>query len=176
MEPAASGYSGLFNSIDIRFANFIAKISKNDDPDILLGAALVSNVTNGGDVCLDLASFAGRELTKTYQAEQAQKAPLIVCPEISEWSKKLFSISAVGRPGDYCPLIIDADRLYLYRYWEYETKLADSIKKRVSPQLRSKINSNIDSKFLKQTLQRLFPEKEERTDWQRLALLNVLFN
>ncbi|MCD6185755.1 MAG: exodeoxyribonuclease V subunit alpha [Deltaproteobacteria bacterium] len=181
MEPAISEYSGLFNSIDIRFANFIAKISKNNDPDILLGAALVSNVTGGGDVCLNLALFAGRELTETYKAESAQKIPLIaypeiICPEISEWRKKLFSISAVGRPGDYCPLIIDADRLYLYRYWEYEKKLADSIQKRVSQQLCSKICLNIESEFLKQTLKRLFPEKEERTDWQRLALLNVLFN
>jgi len=176
MEPAVPEYSRLFNSIDIRFANFIAKISKNNDPDILLGAALVSNVTNGGDVCLNLASFAGRELTEIHQAENTQKTPRIVCPEISAWRKKLFSISAVGKPGDYCPLIIDADRLYLYRYWEYEKKLADSIQKRVSQQLSSKICSNIDSEFLKQTLQRLFPEKEEKTDWQRLALLNVLFN
>jgi exodeoxyribonuclease V alpha subunit len=173
-------YSGLFNSIDIRFANFIARISENNDPDILpdilLGAALVSNLTGDGNVCLDLASFAGRALTEMYQAESAEKAPLVVCPEISTWRKKLLSISAVGRPGDYCPLIMDDDRLYLYRYWEYEKKLADSIRSRVLSQSCNKVCDRIDSDLLQKTLAWLFPVQEQTTDRQRAALLNVVFN
>ncbi|WDN90296.1 exodeoxyribonuclease V alpha subunit [Desulfosarcina sp. BuS5] len=169
-------YSGLFNSIDIRFANFIARISENNDPDILLGAALVSNVTGDGNVCLDLASFAGRALTEMYQAESAEKAPPVVCPEISTWRKKLLSISAVGRPGDYCPLIMDDDRLYLYRYWEYEKKLADSIRSRVLPQSCNKICDRINFDFLNKTLAWLFPGQEQAGDRQRAALINVVFN
>ncbi|MBL0731461.1 MAG: exodeoxyribonuclease V subunit alpha [Desulfosarcina sp.] len=176
MEPAVFEYSGLFNSIDIRFANFIARISKNNDPDILLAAALVSNVTGDGNVCLDLASFSDRSLTEPYQAEREEKAHLVVCPECSAWRKKLISISAVGRPGDYCPLIIDNDRLYLYRYWEYEKKLADSIRRRVLPQSCNKICDRIDSDLLNKALAWLFPGQEQATDRQQAALLNVVFN
>jgi len=176
MGAAVFEYSGLFNSIDIRFANFIARISENNDPDILLGAALVSNVTGDGNVCLDLASFAGRALTEMYQAESAEKVPPVVCPAISTWRKKLLSISAVGRPGDYCPLIMDDDRLYLYRYWEYEKKLADSIRSRVLSQSCNKVCGRIDSDFLQKTFAWLFPVQERTTDRQRAALLNVVFN
>ncbi|MCD6224068.1 MAG: exodeoxyribonuclease V subunit alpha, partial [Deltaproteobacteria bacterium] len=176
MGAAVFEYSGLFNSIDIRFANFIARISENNDPDILMGAALVSYVTGDGNVCLDLASFAGRALTEMYQAESAEKVPPVVCPAISTWRKKLLSISAVGRPGDYCPLIMDEDRLYFYRYWEYEKKLADSIRSRALPQSCNKICDRIDSDLLNKTLAWLFPGQEQASDRQRAALLNVVFN
>lgn len=176
MEFAAFNYSGLFNPIDIRFANFITKICESDDLDIFLGAALVSNLTGDGNVCLDLASFAGRVLTPTDKSECCDKASALVCPDFETWRTKLLAVSAVGLPGDYSPLIIDHNRLYLYRYWEYEKKLADCIKQRVQQQPFIKNYEKIDLELLKQTLSSLFPNKEKTTDWQRAALLNAVFN
>ncbi len=72
----------------------------------------------------------------------------------------------VGEPGRYKPLILDDRfRLYLYRYWDYQEKLADSIKRRVSED-----QPDIDAPALKERLERLFPgDHEGETDWQKVA-------
>ena len=176
MEPGLREFSGLFNAIDIRFAEFVGRISDNNDPDILLGAALVSNFTGNGNVCIDLSLFASRPLTETYRAESEEKIPRIICPEISIWRKKLLSISAAGRPGEYCPLIIDNDRLYLYRYWEYEKKLADSIRGRVLAKPCDKIFGRIEPDFLQKIFACLFPGQEQAPDSQLDGLSKVVFN
>jgi exodeoxyribonuclease V alpha subunit len=57
----------------------------------------------------------------------------IACPELSLWRSELERADVVGRPGDEHPLILDAkDRLYLFRYWEYEDLLIRSIGERVA--------------------------------------------
>ncbi len=176
MEPGLREFSGLFNTIDIRFAEFVGRISDNNDPDILLGAALVSNFTGNGNVCIDLSLLAGRPLAETYRTESGEKIPRIICPEISIWRKKLLSISAAGRPGECCPLIIDNDRLYLYRYWEYEKKLADSIRGRVLAKPCDKIFDRADPGFLQKIFAYLFPGQEQSPDSQIDGLSKVIFN
>ena len=156
-----------FSSIDIHFAKFILDISGKEDPDIFLAAALVSNATGAGDVCLDLSRPAGKTLFENSGAKEPAK-----CPELSLWRKKLRKSFVVGEPGDFCPLILDKkNRLYLYRYWDYEKKLSDSIKERVS---RDKKEINLNA--LNKSLQMLFPEKceneyKDETNWQKVACL-----
>lgn len=38
----------------------------------------------------------------------------------------------LGAPGDFRPLILDGHRLYLYRFWQYETRLAAALLKRAA--------------------------------------------
>ena len=47
--------SSLFSSLDIHFANFMARLAKTGSPEIPLAAALVSCKTSQGNICLDLA-------------------------------------------------------------------------------------------------------------------------
>lgn len=160
-------YKGMLSEIDIHFARFIAGLKDNNDPDILLGAALVSNVTGKGDVCLDLNSLAGKVLLEKQDGQEP-----VVCPELTLWRKKLRASRVVGEPGDYCPLILDEkNRLYLYRYWEYEKKVSDSIKRRLKKGIR-KVNLTI----LKDSLKRLFPARPGNgSDQQREAALISAF-
>jgi exodeoxyribonuclease V alpha subunit len=46
--------TSLFSSLDIHFANFIARLSETDSIYVPLAAALVSQKTGEGDVCLNL--------------------------------------------------------------------------------------------------------------------------
>ena len=117
-----------FNEIDIRFAEFIYKLDGNNDGDIFLSAALVSNVTGGGDICMDLNRYAQKVLgTNTDTCE------LIACPALPVWQEKLTASTVVGTPGELRPLILDGqNRLYLYRYWEYQKKLADAIRQKAT--------------------------------------------
>jgi len=159
--------SGILTDIDVHFARFMADLADSKYQEVLLGAALVSNVTGKGDVCLDLASFAGRMLLEKDDGMDA-----VICPGLSAWKDNLMSTGIVGRPGDLCPLILDEEnRLYLYRYWEYEKKLSDSIKKRTKEDI-----SGLNLSLIKDSIKRLFPERTDSDiNWQKVAAITSTF-
>jgi len=159
--------SGKLTNIDIRFAKFISGLSDNDDPDILLAAAIVSNATGNGDVFLDLASAADKPILGEGNGEGS-----VICPKLSAWSQKIRQLPAVGRPGDFRPLILDnKNRLYLYRYWDYEKRLSDSIISRAKKDVR-----NIDVTFLNDSLKRVFQQnKDDDFNRQKVAALIAVF-
>ena len=160
-------HSGLFSNIDLHFARFITGLCENYDPDIFMGAALVSNAAGKGDVYLDLAKVADKPLSETMENESQLKSP-----ELTVWTEKLYSSSVVGKPGEYCPLILDhKNRLYLYRYWDYEKKLSDSIIKRAQEDINT-----VDITPLQESLKRLFPRiSGPGIDWQKVAALTATF-
>jgi exodeoxyribonuclease V alpha subunit len=150
--------SGSFSLIDLRFAEFIAKLAKKSTPDILLAAALVSRHKQAGHICLDLSSLKKAELP-------------VPCPEPEEWLVTLRESDAVGHPGEYKPLILDdKGRLYLYRYWDYQEKLAFLIRERVN-----EAPKDLDRLLLKEGLDRVFPDNgSNETDWQKVAAFTAL--
>jgi len=159
--------SGYLTEIDIHFAKFMADLSGNNAPYFLLAAALVSNVTVNGNVCLDLSEWA-----ETVVLEQQNGEELIVCPKLSVWQKALHSNEVVGKPGDFSPLILDEkNRLYLYRYWDYENKLSNAILKRLKGDIRE-----IDWALIRDSLYRFFPHKKKgEINWQKVAALTAIF-
>lgn len=159
--------AGILTDIDVHFAGFMANLADSKYQEIFLGAALVSNVTGKGDVCLDLASFAGKTLLEKDDGMDA-----VICPELSVWKDNLMSTGIVGRSEDFCPLILDEEnRLYLYRYWEYEKKLSDSIKERVKEDI-----GGINLSLIKDSIKRLFPERiDGDINWQKVAAITSAF-
>jgi len=157
---------GILSLLDIHFARFTARVAGGDVPELSLAAALVSSYTRQGHICLDLSSVSGGELLEGENGGEP-----IVCPELKEWLRKLGKSTVVGKPGEYKPLILDdRPRLYLFRYWDYQEKLADSIRRRVREHTR-----NIDMSALKQDLERLFPADQAKgIDWQRVAAFAAL--
>ncbi|MBC8431735.1 MAG: exodeoxyribonuclease V subunit alpha, partial [Desulfobacterales bacterium] len=152
--------------IDFHFARFISGLCPHDDPDIFMGAALVSNAAGNGDIYLDLALSAGKPLGESLGAESRLR-----CPELNAWTEKLHASPVVGSPGELRPLILDKkNRLYLFRYWNYEKKLADLILKRAQEHI-----GVIDESLLRNSLQRLFPEVSDNgIDWQKVAALAAI--
>jgi exodeoxyribonuclease V alpha subunit len=158
---------GVFNAIDVHFARFIGRLAGSADAALLLAAALVSRVTGEGHVCCDLAAFTGKELALPETVEAA-----VACPDLADWCEALRAASVVGRPGDYRPLILDdRGRLYLYRYWEYESELARFILDRCA-----QTPGDVDRDLLEDGLRRHFPEDASRAepDWQRIAAATSL--
>jgi len=154
----------LFSEIDLKFADFINRLSGSRDghPEIFLGAALVSRATGNGDICLDLNSVCE---TALFQKRTGSDA--VICPPLSKWRETLLSSHAVGKPGDKRPLILDdCNRLYLFRYWEYEKKLSDSLRERAKG-----ITQEFDLKDLNQRITGLFPQNErQEINWQKVAV------
>jgi exodeoxyribonuclease V alpha subunit len=158
--------NGILSALDIHFANFMSRVAGGNIPELSLAASLVSSYTRQGHVCLDLSSVEGKELLKREDGIDP-----VVCPELNTWCKQLRETAVVGNPGEYKPLILDdRSRLYLFRYWEYQEKLADSIRRRIH-------DTGVDSSIglLKEELIRLFPFNEAETiNWQRVAAFTAL--
>ena len=150
----------ILTSLDFHFGSFIKQLSGVANPELFLAAALVSKFTVEGHTCLDLSSLAGKPLLKE------NGNALCVCPELLLWRKILEQSTVVGKPGEFMPLILDdKSRLYLFRYWEYENKLAEGIRN------RAKQNADgVDINLLAEGLDRLFQKTQDHDpDWQKVA-------
>lgn len=157
------------SALDFHFARFIQGLAGDDAPDVALAAALVSRWRGEGHICLDLSIPAGKILLPGIDDS-------VRCPELDHWRQTLSESPVAGQPGEWKPLILSGTRLYLYRYWEYENKLATILKQRMQTELPA-----FDEDRLRESLDRLFPppvsdgETDGRqgvdilTDWQKVA-------
>ncbi|WP_373500862.1 exodeoxyribonuclease V subunit alpha [Desulfococcus sp.] len=158
--------SGLFTWLDIHFAAFISRIAWGAPPEVSVAAALVSRNRRMGHLCLDLVSAAGEIPSQEFAAAG------ISLPPARAWADTLTASSVVGRPGEVAPLVLDDGlRLYLHRYWEYQTSIVEEIRKRSETAL-----DDIDTDRLAEGMARLFPgppagesAAADDTDWQKVA-------
>ena len=136
--------SNILSPIDVHFAGLMTRLSDKGSEGLYLAAALASHRQAEGDICFDLSSMAGKKL------QEEPDAP--VCPKLNEWQMILNAEEVVGKPGEYRPLILDGSMIYLFRYWDYENKLMDSLKERAAHDA-----DQVDQKRLQEGLKRLFP-------------------
>jgi exodeoxyribonuclease V alpha subunit len=150
--------SNTFSPLDLHFAKLMAGLSADGTEELFLAAALASHYQGEGHICFDLSSMAGKRIQ-----EEDPDSP--ACPKLGKWLSSLKGEEVVGKPGEYRPLILDGSRLYLYRYWDYEKKLIDSLKARITND-----PAEVNLGLLKDGLKRLFPETSPgETDWQKVA-------
>ncbi|MGQ0524936.1 MAG: exodeoxyribonuclease V subunit alpha [Betaproteobacteria bacterium] len=144
--------------IDRHFGRFLVRLAGRDDVNVLAAAMLVSRATGNGDVCVDLARYAGRPLPEYG----------FTAPPVEQWTATLRKCPVVGEPGEFRPLVLDqAGRLYLYRYWEYEKRLAESLL------ARAEDAEDVDIDLLRAGLGRLFPDPAD-VEQKRAAAMAVL--
>jgi exodeoxyribonuclease V alpha subunit len=164
---------GILSLLDIHFAGFMQRLAGTCDPQLWLAAAMVSNYTGQGHICLDLSSLDQKRLLDADDGKDP-----VVCPNLNDWCKNLRKTAVVGTPGEYAPLILDdRSRLYLHRYWDYQEKLARSIRKRVHDD-----EEDMDMERLREGLERVFgasfisgsPGQGEDIDWQKVAAFTSL--
>jgi len=108
------------------FADFIARQSQTDIDDLLcLSAALLCEANQAGNVCINLEHFTD---TPLFSSSRIDPTRISRVGDATNWSACLRSSRCVGGPGDAAPLILDGKRLYLNRFWHYETQVAEKIK------------------------------------------------
>lgn len=166
--------AALLSPLDEHFARALARLSGETRPDVLLAAALASQHVSAGHVCLDLSRFIESPLLI-----DAESRPLIELswPTRSVWITALRSSPLVSDGALPTPLVLDeAGRLYLYRYWEHECRLAEALRARAAWAAPS-----LDGAWLNATLDRLFPPdastagRVTEPDWQRMAAVLTLY-
>lgn len=157
---------GVFSALDRHFALTLARLRPSSDVAVL-GAALASRAVQHGHVCADL-----RRLTTSALLDREEQ-PIVEprLPELGEFRAALEASDFVGDGTRPTPLVLDAaDRLYLYRYFRYERRLAAAIQSRASAL------EEVDVERLRAGVQRLFPRAQSSLGerQQRLATLVAL--
>lgn len=134
----------LISDLDYRFTDFICKLAgKQASTELAIASVLVNNLSTQGHICVDLAHYATRKFPNDDELA-------IDCPVLGTWLDALHNCTLVGEVGSYQPLILDGQRLYLYRYWQYEQQLLNAIQQRLSLSSNAVINAD--------SLTRLFPQ------------------
>lgn len=146
----------LLRALDVQFARMVAT---EQQPALMLAAALVSRDAGEGHVCLPLdqlqpqAFFAGRHPELAQALWQAAGAP-------DDWSTLLLAQSAVSDGSAATPLVLHQQRLYLHRMWQSEGEVAQFIQRQPIPQAR-------EEALIRMTLDRYFGQQPD--DWQKIA-------
>ncbi len=149
-----------FSLLDFHFARFLEGLSgleeKQDKEEFIHIIQQLSSALDGGDSCVDLS---GRD--KDLQI--LQHLPATLCISEKEYQK-----------GVHAPLVLFQNKLFLYRYFHYEFRLAGQIKS-----LSEKVH--LPTKQALVLLDTLFPsagseagEKDLQKEAARLALTREL--
>lgn len=147
-----------FSELAYQFAKFMGRIDKTGEPLIAVTAALLSEATSQGHVCLNLS-----------QAINNENYSILGLPDnVTDWARRLKQSHVVGQAGEFTPLILtEHDSLYLYRYWLDEQNVADAIRQRCQPVEISN----------QQAIQQAFTDWQndiEGIDWQKVAVFMAL--
>lgn len=153
--------SDFFSPLDFQFAGFIAKLECVDDPFLRSISALLSRSARRRDVCLNLESLPDDF------PEELSVEDRIVYSSPDEIAERLRTFAIVGAPGDQKPVILDGTRLYLLKFFRYETLIASEVAARAAD------IAGYEGDDLRTMLDELFPAENEEVDWQRCAAINA---
>ncbi|WP_105640122.1 exodeoxyribonuclease V subunit alpha [Cronobacter dublinensis] len=148
----------LLRPLDAQFAMMVAS---DDEPAVMLAAALVSRDAGEGHVCLPVSRlcaahcFAGRHDEMAQQLFAAAGNP-------TSWRALLLASPAVSEGDEPTPLKLIGERLYLNRMWRHEMAVAAFFRER---------NHSIaqDEARLSAVLEALFGASGDEVDWQKVA-------
>ncbi|MFW6253815.1 MAG: exodeoxyribonuclease V subunit alpha [Chitinivibrionales bacterium] len=152
-----NGTEDFFSPIDKHFARFMCNLQGTQADEFFYAAALASKAGTEGHVCVDLHDIPGTLLTDR---------TLHQLPSPDTWPKLLKQYETVGTPGDFKPLILDGSRLYLYRFWIAERRIADILIQ------KAEHNPIPSSQPLSPLLDQLF-EAGDRLIWQKTAAISA---
>ena len=164
--------AGVLRDVDVHFARVAARLAGESDPLVMLGMAAASRAPGAGHACVDLAR--PERLVRAEPGARGREAATVTWPVAAVWRAALAGSAAVALPAEYAaggrrPLVLDGDRLYLARHWEYERRLVTSLGARAARRC-----AGVDETALAAGLDRLFPplpnaSPADAPDGQRVA-------
>ena len=126
-----------FAPIDLVFAGFLLRRAHSESPELFCAAALASYCVRAGNSCCDLNLYAGKNFPVPADPVSGEGRSCVRLPELEEWLSVLRMLPSTviehypETAHPTAPLVLDhAQRLYLNRYFLYETSLADEIRRR----------------------------------------------
>ena len=154
----------LLRNIDVSLSRWLASQLPKSDPCQLLLCALVSCELGEGHVCiaLDDLTLTTVHWPRVLQAEAQEYLSAARSIDKEDRFKHLVDNKLIGDGQCVTPLVLDNNRLYLYRYWQYECQVAIRL-----TQQGQDVSAFNTSDLLEQ-LNKYF-SSEQIPDWQRIA-------
>ncbi len=169
---------GWLSQLDRAFVRFLLDQDPAASDLVLWAGALVSHQLGSGEVYLDLEKLCKQaELTLAIASDDNSQPETdgaldvlstLKAYSLEQWQAALGHSSLVGSGPGNTPLVLDGNRLYLRRYWQYQQTLNTAIQQRLLP-----IRDNLPA-TLQQQLTALFPDSPENIDWQKIACVLAL--
>ncbi len=132
--------AGVFGSYEVQFVAGVLGLYPGLTDHEALALAVAARAPRFGHVGTDLADVGGQ------MAELDEGACALPWPQVDSWVEALSRSAIVSAPdhdpdpdldqvgaGPLRPLVWDAQRLYLQRYWHYEQVVADNLVGRSAP-------------------------------------------
>ena len=174
---------GILSQGDYYFAKLIADKQCHTDYAepvknlaILLAALCSWRYTQGNTCSLldrylehNLFSLAYRTTEEDYLAEILEKIGYV---PVEDWQRALCGHMAFTQDpvNQIAPMAFQFGALYFYRAWQDEFRIAQYIKNTL------KKNRTLAFSYdeIRQKLDKYFPEKQEKTDWQKVAVATAI--
>lgn len=166
------------SQLDRAFVRFLLDQDATASDLVLWAGALVSHQLGSGEVYLDLEKLCkqpaltlaipGDDGLQSDTDESLDGLSSLKAYTLEQWKTALSQSSLVGSGYGNTPLVVEGNRLYLRRYWQYQQTLNTAIQERLQP-----ARDNLPEALRKQ-LQTLFPTSPENPDWQKIACVLAL--
>ncbi len=137
--------AGVLSAVDVHLAKALGRLVPDTPEPVLLAAALASRAPGVGHVCVELSA-----IEDAVRLEEGDETSTLPWPEIAAWRSSLAASDLVGDGSGLTPLVLQGDRLYLYRHWRYQERLAAALV------ARSKGFCEVDAEIAASGLARLF--------------------
>jgi exodeoxyribonuclease V alpha subunit len=169
---------GWLRALDKAFVAFLHELAPEDDPLVLLAAALTSHQLGHGHVCLDLfETLKEPDFALSLPPEGDVQGGAMLLPsqmlgslDGAHWCKVLAASNLVALAADSRdnvrdrPLVLSGKRLYLRRYWAYERRIDLSLRERLAE------HESTPSDLLQRLTGLFGPARPgDVIDWQKLA-------
>ena len=170
---------GWLNLMDRAFVRFLLDQDAEASDPVLWAGALVSHQLGRGDVYLDLEKLCqqpgltlaipGDDDNLSESDEALAEFSELNAYNLEQWQAALNNSGLVGSGQGNSPLVLEGNRLYLRRYWQYQQILDQAIQQRLQP-VRADLPEALQAQ-----LQSLFASKSpENPDWQKIACILAL--
>lgn len=163
--------AGVLSPAEVHGARTLCELAGEHRDEVLLATALALRAPQHGHVCVELPHVA---TTVTGADDADVSLHELVWPDLDRWRAALADsdVVIVRPPGTSTPdpatdrpLSLVGDRLYLDRYWRYERRVAEVLRRRAGRTV-----DDVDLAALRVAIERLLPPGDERPDRQRLAV------
>jgi exodeoxyribonuclease V alpha subunit len=168
--------AGVFGAYEVQFVATVLRLVPGIDDHVALALAVAARAPRFGHVCWQLA-----DLTAQLAGLDGEEFDALPWPPVRAWADALARSPVVVGPDEATtepvrPLVWDAGRLYLQRYWHYELAVAADLSRRASrPAVGSATGGRpgapgVSTDAVDAALDALFgPDDPARPDLQRRA-------
>jgi exodeoxyribonuclease V alpha subunit len=169
---------GWLRPLDRAFMHFLQSLDPAADKLCLLAAALASHQLGRGHICLDLAATLAapdEALSLPPEGESEYYRPplpsaVLAGLTVGDFQTALNRSTLVGDDATGpAPLVLDGERLYLRRYWDYERQVGAAISARLArvADVPDDLAARLNQLFPGQSAHDANPTGEP--DWQKIA-------